>query len=93
MTTPDLFDDIPKPTGTIRTWWIDDYDVFEEIRKLLGAIHQNTLWNYADEVYRLREILTGLPGFPKMDPGDKIEVRLRQKPTILIPRTYSARIP
>jgi len=87
----DLFDDIPRPTGTIRQWWIDDHDTFEEIRRLLGAIKQNTLWGYADEVYKLREILTGLAGFPHMDPGDRIEIRLRQKVRILVPRTYSER--
>jgi len=93
MTTPDLFDDIPKPTGTIRQWWVDDWDTFEEIHRLLGAIKQNTLWDYPDEVYRLREILTSLPGFPLMEPGDHIEVRFRQKVSILMPRTNLVRSP
>lgn len=87
----DLFDDIPKPTGITRQWWIDDHDTFLEIQRLLGAIKQNTLWGYADEVYKLREILTGLAGFPHMDLGDRIEIRLRQKVRILVPRTYSER--
>lgn len=87
----DTIEELPPPTGNTVYWHIQDHAVFEEVQKLLHGIRQWTLWCDAEEVGKLRDQLTGLPGFPKMQPGDHIQARFWPKPVILTPRTHFVR--
>jgi hypothetical protein len=66
----------PDPTGTVHDWWINP-DQFDPLMQLLREINNAKEWQDVEMLELAKERLTQMDGFPRMQPGDHLRVRVR----------------